>query len=123
MPVPLHTVDPNVTTALAAAGGAILIKIVERWLGRRNETNNEAERIRKELREELTRYRTDNIRLEKEVDEWRTKYWKSKKLHDSDEIRIDELESEVSGGAVQIKSLSDSVQNLLDDVKRLQEDE
>jgi predicted nucleic acid-binding Zn-ribbon protein len=122
MPVTLPTVDPNVMTAVAAAGGAILIKVVERWLGRRNENNNEAERIRKELREELTRYRSENIRLEKELDEWRTKYWEKKKLYDSDELRINELESEVSGGAAQIRHLTDVVEHLMDDVKKIQEE-
>lgn len=122
MPVTLPTVDPNVTTAIAAAGGAILIKIVERWLGRRNENNNEAERIRKELREELTRYRTENIRLEKELDDLRTKYWSNKRLHDSAETRINDLESEVSDGAILIQQLSDSIYHLQDDVKRLREE-
>lgn len=129
MPV-LPTVDPNVTTAVAAAGVAILIKIVERWLNRRTDNNAEAERLRKELREEVSRLRADNIRLEKEADEWRTKYWNKKALYDSDEIRINDLESEVSGGAALIKNLTDKVEGLEreiggleKEVKRLQFDE
>jgi len=121
MQIVLPTVDPAVMTALAAAGGAILIKVIERWLNRRSEDNNEAEKIRKELREELIRYRSENIRLEKELDELRIKYWERVKLYDSDEIRINELEAEVSGGAAQIRTLVDTVQQLQDDIKRLNE--
>jgi len=119
----LPSVDPNVTTAVAAAGGAILIKIVERWLNRRNDNSAEAERIRKELREEVNRLRADNIRLERDADEWRAKYWSKKRLYDSDEIRINDLESEVSGGVALIRSLNDKVEGLEKEVKKLQFDD
>lgn len=119
----LPSVDQNVTTAVAAAGGAILIKVAERWLNRRNDHNVEAERIRKELREEVNRLRADNIRLEHEADEWRTKYWNKKAMYDYDEIRINDLESEVSGGVAMIKSLNDKVDVLEKEVKRLQFDD
>lgn len=122
MPV-LPTVDPNVTTAVAAAGGAILIKLVERWLSRRSDNSAEAERLRQELREEVLRLRADNIRLEKEVDEWRTKYWNKKALHDSDEFRINELESEVSDSLNLIQSLTDKVDELQVELKKLQFDD
>ena len=122
MPVPFSTVDPNVTTAIAAVGGAILIKLVEKWIGRRNDSMIEGERLRTELRAEIDRYREDNIRLERELAEWRSKYWEKRNGYDSDEIRISELETEVTDGAVQIKTLTDVVQHLQDDIKRLQDD-
>lgn len=120
MEVLLPSVDPNVITALAAAGGAITIKVVERWLGRRNDDTNEAERIRKELREELNRYRNDNIQLEKELDQMRVKYWKHKKLYDSDEIRVSDLQTEIITSALQIKTLGETVQSLQDAIEKLQ---
>lgn len=118
----LPTVDSNVTTAIAAAGGAILIKIVEKWLSRRNETRTEAERIRAELREEVNRYREDNIRLEKEINEWKTKYWNKKRMHESDELRIEELESDVHDGASRIDTLTNTLRSLQDDVNRLKDE-
>ena len=121
MPV-LPTVDPNVTAAVAAAGGAILIKIVERWLSRRNDHSAEAERLRRELREEVIRLRADNIQLKKEADEWRTRYWNKKALYDSDEIRINDLESEVSGGAAMIKNLNDKVDGLEKEISGLEKE-
>lgn len=90
---PLTTLDPTTLGVIAAAVGAVVVKIAEKWLGRRSESaleaervraelraenldsTSEAERLRAELRVENTLLRSDNIRLRKDADEWREKYW------------------------------------------------
>lgn len=77
-------IDPNVVTALAAAGGAILMKLIEKWLARQSETFSQAQKIREELRTEIDRLNTDNIRLRKELDQWKNRYWNIRSHEDDD---------------------------------------
>lgn len=114
----LTSIDANVLAAIAAAGGAILLKIVEKWTIRKSETMNDAARIRNELRSDITRLREENIQLEKEVNEWHEKYWAEKSLHDSDEMLIRTFKTEVSDGINRIKQLES---DLMADRKNISE--
>jgi DNA polymerase III delta prime subunit len=88
-------IDNNVLAASAAAGGAVFVKIVEKWASKRNDSFSEGERIRSELREEIEILKTEVAFLKKEANEWRTKYWEAIERGDTDEHRIKELQREV----------------------------
>jgi hypothetical protein len=91
----LSQIDNNVLAAFAAAGGAVFVKVVEKWASKRNDSFSEGERIRSELRDEIDKLKTEVALLKKEADEWRTKYWSSIERETTDEHRIVELEREV----------------------------
>ena len=91
----LHPIDNNVLAAIAAAGGAVFVKVVEKWASKRNDSFSEGERIRIELRIEIDKLKTEMISLKKEADEWREKYWASIERETTDEYRIEELQKEV----------------------------
>ena len=105
----LAAIDANVLAAIAAAGGAILLKIVEKWTIRRSETLNDAARIRNELRSDIMRLREENIQLEKEANDWHEKYWEAKSIHESDELRISEFKVEVSNGLIRMEQLESNL--------------
>ena len=72
-----------ILTALGSGGGTtILLAIVNKWLGKREERQDHDAQIRRELREDLT-HSNDRVRelrreLDKEEDEsykWKRKYW------------------------------------------------
>jgi chromosome segregation ATPase len=115
-------IDANVLAAIAAAGGAILLKIVEKWTIRRSETLSDAARIRDELRADITRLRDENLQLEKEVNEWHEKYWTEKSLRDSDELLINAFRMEVSGGLNRIKQLETNLDTDRTDIADLEKD-
>jgi hypothetical protein len=79
----------NVTTwpdivimLISAATGGGLLKIVDTWLNRAKMKSDSAKQLRDEAREEASALKTevnyfrDRMReKEKEIDDWRTKYW------------------------------------------------
>jgi hypothetical protein len=87
----LHNIDTNVLVALTAAGGAVLVKLVEKWASHKNNSFVEGERIRNELRLEI------NLLKEKihEADDWKTKYWDMLQKHNVYVHKIHELEQTV----------------------------
>lgn len=91
----LPPIDNNVLAALAAAGGAVFVKVVEKWASKRNDSFSEGERIRGELRQEIDNLRKEIVSLKKEADEWRSKYWHEMERGTTDEHRISELEKEI----------------------------
>jgi peptidoglycan hydrolase CwlO-like protein len=93
----MNLTDMNTTAvaAIIAAVGAVLVKVIEKWASNRNESFNEGERIRKELRDEIESMKDDVTELKREANEWRQKYWTSVHRERTDEYRIEELETEI----------------------------
>ena len=100
--------NQNVLAASIAAGGAVLVKVVEKWMERRakeksnEELYDEGERIRKELRQDVDRLQDENERLRTDSDKWRAKFWKTQ---NEESTRIKELESELERLYLVIDSL------------------
>jgi len=55
-------------------GGAGL-EFIRRWLGKAKEKDDTATALRQELRTELTAMKVEQAALEKELDEWKQKYY------------------------------------------------
>ncbi len=91
----LPQIDNNVLAAIAAAGGAVFVKFVEKWASKRNDSFSEGERIRGELRHEIEKLKIEVAELKKEADAWRKKYWEEVERGTTDEHRISELQKEV----------------------------
>lgn len=95
--------NTDILSTILAAGLAVVVKIVQSWLGKKNlKKENESERFRKELRQELLRLsiensnlRQDNDELREEVDEWKEKYWKVQNKGFKKYSRIHDLEMEL----------------------------
>jgi len=117
----ISTIDPNVLAGIAAAGGAIVIKIVEKWMSKDTEDEAEAKNIRSELRMEIQRLHDENIRLEKDNQQWRHKYWEQKNLHDSDEVEITSLHALKEERIKEIEDLETVVKQLNIDVSKLRD--
>jgi hypothetical protein len=56
--------------------GGVGLKVIEALLGRGKRREDIALSLRNELRTELIELRDDNDRLQKALDEWRTKYYR-----------------------------------------------
>lgn len=67
--------DPAWIALIGTLCGGIGLKLLEHWLGRSQVKRNDAQQIRDELRTQVAELRDTNRILEKEVDEWRDKYW------------------------------------------------
>lgn len=117
----LPSVDANVIAAIAAAGGAITIKLIEKWAIRRSENLIDAQRIRDELRSEITRLRDENIRLQTEALTWHNKYWEVKELQDSGETLIDSLKADRDVHVERIKILESQLHQDRKDIDELED--
>lgn len=71
----LGGLDPAWIALIGTLCGGIGLKVLEHWLGRNKFKTDEATRIREELRTDMTALRTENKELERQVDEWRLKYY------------------------------------------------
>lgn len=71
----LELVSPGTATAgVIALAGGVLIKVVEKlWVSK--SVVDEHSTLRKELREELDIVKDEISQLQKEIDEWREKYY------------------------------------------------
>jgi chromosome segregation ATPase len=118
----LPSVDANVLAAIAAAGGAITIKLIEKWAIRRSENLIDAQKIRDELRSEITRLRDENIRLHTESLSWHNKYWEIKELQDSGETLIDSLKADRDIHVERIKVLESQLHQDRKDIDELEDD-
>ena len=91
----LAAIDANVLAAIAAAGGAIFVKIIEKWAIRRSETMSDASRLRDELRTDIIRLRKENQDLESEALLWHEKYWTVRTIHENEKAAQHEFRLEV----------------------------
>jgi hypothetical protein len=99
-------IEQNTIAVIVAGLSAIVVKLIERWSKQpvKEEplvTNfhqtalEEAEQIRKELREEIERHQEDKEKLRKEADKWRAKYWATQSGTETEGRRVGELETEI----------------------------
>lgn len=69
----------GISQAWLALIGALLggsgLKVIEHWLNKSKVKDDSATSFRKELREEVTSLREELRKAEKELDEWRDKYY------------------------------------------------
>lgn len=65
---------PLIALAGTIFGGAGL-EFIKRWLGKAKEKDDTATALRNELRGELTSLKTELAGVEKELDEWKQKYY------------------------------------------------
>lgn len=96
-----EVVSPEVAAAIIAAGGAIVVKSIEKWITNQpKSTATDAHKLeiaalRNEIDKthqlEINTLREDLERANRTADKWQKKYWESRAATDSDEHRITEL--------------------------------
>ena len=94
-------VSPEIATAIIAAGGAVVVKSVEKWIVNQPKQQApdshklEIAALRSEIDKthqlEINTLREDLERANRAADKWQKKYWESRAATDSDEHRITEL--------------------------------
>lgn len=99
---------PLLGTIIATVG----VKVVERWLSRRDRGMSDAAMIRSELKEQVTGYKEEIRRLEDEVDELRSKYYAT--LEELVAKRI-----ELQDALATIKKLSEQVQETANQAQQI----
>jgi chromosome segregation ATPase len=73
--------DPVTIALIGALGGGVAVKFVEGLFGRGNKKMDDAASIRKEQREEMAELRTIVKDLQKEVADWKDKYYQLLEKH------------------------------------------
>lgn len=71
----LFGLDPAWIALIGTIIATVGVKILERWLGKKDRNSTDAAQIRSELREQITTAKEEIRRLEDELDEWRAKYY------------------------------------------------
>lgn len=64
-----------IVTGVAGLAMGLLLKVMTKWTDRKNDNLTEHLELRKELREELDSVKHELHQLQKELDEWREKYY------------------------------------------------
>lgn len=73
----LFGLDPAWIALIGTIIATVGVKILERWLGKKDRNSTDAAQIRSELREQITTAKEEIRRLEDELDEWRAKYYEA----------------------------------------------
>lgn len=98
-----------IIAGVSAITGGGLLKIADTWLNRAKLKNETAKQLRDEAREEANSLKTevnyykDKVReKEKEIDEWRTKYWDIHFSYKNFQLKVGQLlvENGISPGAL-----------------------
>lgn len=71
----MPALDPAWIALIGTLCGGIGLKMMEHWLGKSKVKIDEASKLREELRIEITAGREEIKDLEKQVDEWREKFY------------------------------------------------
>lgn len=71
----LGQLNSTVTVTVAGLLVGVLMKFATKWTDRRKDNLTEHLELRKELREELDTVKEELHQLQKELDEWREKYY------------------------------------------------
>ena len=71
----LFGLGPEWIALIGTIVATIGVKIVERWLSKKDRASSDAAQIRSELKEQVSDYKEEIRRLEDEIDELRTKYY------------------------------------------------
>lgn len=73
--------DPAWIALIGSAGGAIILKVTEHFLSQGEVKVSDAQHLRDELRIQIDNQRSDIQQLEKDVDEWKDKYYDLRDEH------------------------------------------
>lgn len=90
----LQTISPELVAAIAAAIGAVVVKIFEKWMSNRNNQKS-IETLQNYHKQELDSLREELDKANKNISKWQKKYWEATSMTDSDEHKIDELTKKV----------------------------
>ena len=71
----LGGLDPAWIALFGTLMGGVGLKALEHWLSRGKVKQTEQDRLRDELRQEITNLKSENNQLEKDVDHWRKEYY------------------------------------------------
>lgn len=104
MPSPTVVTDSYtseaIVAAIAAVVGGISVKLFDRWFARSDQREIDSrvssDQIRKELWDEIHKLRDDILKVHKELDLWRDKYYQLVAENLSLEKRISDLTGELS---------------------------
>lgn len=77
----LSGLDPAWITLIGTLLGASVLSVTNKWLSRTKDDRDDAKQIREELRTQITSQKTEIDVLEKEVNEWREKYYDLRDQH------------------------------------------
>lgn len=87
-----------IIAAVSAITGGSLLKVADTWLNRAKMRNETAKQLRDEAREEATGLKTeinfykDKVReKEKEIDEWRAKYWDIHFAYNNFQLKVGQM--------------------------------
>lgn len=69
------SLDSSIIVAGSGVLGAVLVRLVDKYIVSKNERIHEAERIRSEQRDQIESLRKELTAAYAEADEWRSKYW------------------------------------------------
>lgn len=97
--------DPAWIALIGSGAGAIGLKVTEHFLSKGQQESTDASRMRDELRIQIDQQRRDISELEKEVDEWRDRYY---------DLRDDhvKLQAEL---IVRLKEIKENIENVNND--------
>lgn len=83
-------------------GGAGL-EFIKRWLGKAKERDDTATALRNELRGELTSIKQELAAVEKELDEWKTKYYDVVEKYLTVKIQYENLMRQMQSNQTEVK--------------------
>jgi len=112
---------PHLDPAWIALIGTIIatvgVKLLEKWLGKRDKQVDDATQIRSELREQVTSLKTDIKELEDEVEEWRSKYYDTREELAMKRLELQQALEQITRLTEELKSRADKAQQIIKDVQ------
>ena len=91
-------IDPAIVAVAGTALGGIGLKITENLLSRDKDKKDYAIQLREELRVELRDLKAEKTALERELDEWKDKYYSLLSRFINVETQIETLSKGITGG-------------------------
>jgi uncharacterized coiled-coil DUF342 family protein len=85
--------------------GGIVIKLLEKFMGKDKEDFDKNMALRNELREEIDRLYEKVEELTKQVDEWRTKYWEQVEELSTLKVENQSLHIKLQGHEEQLRKI------------------
>ncbi len=85
-----------IMTVIAGLGVGLVLKLVTRWVDRKKDNLNEHLELRKELREELDSVKEELRQLQKDLDDWREKYYHQVEINTALQSEIAALRLELT---------------------------
>lgn len=92
----LNQFNSTITATVAALVVGVLMKFVSRATEKRKDNLTEHIELRKELRDELDTVKEELYRLQKELNEWREKYYHQVEITTLLQVELSQLRIEIS---------------------------